>query len=171
MVYCYKYYIYFNVLICSELFVTVFTLIRFFFHVSCWYHTALPFEKSRCHNGYITKSYPPNVLSNVLLKNIDRQHTCHMKCQDMVSLQCVFSSVLQEHNAVRKICPTSCIYKVFLQPVSAFILSKFYYSSWLNWYISKSKLFEHLDNIIQLEEFFTFVASMFLSWLCIFICN
>ena len=107
--------------------------------------------------------------SNVLFKNIDRHHTCHMKCRDMVSYQCVFSSVLKEHNAVRKSCPTSCSYKVFLQPVSAFILSKFYYSSWLNWYISKSKLFEHLDNIIQLEEFFTFVASMFLSWLCIFI--
>ena len=94
-----------------------------------------------------------------------------MKCRDIVSHQCVFSSVLQEYNAVIKICHTSCINKVFLQPVSEFILSKFYSSIWLNWCISKSQLFEHLENSIQFEEFITFVASRLLLWPCIFICK
>ena len=84
------------------------------------------FEKGICHNGFITKSYPPNVLSNVLLeKNIAGQHTCHMKCRDMISHQCVFSAVQQEHNAVRKICYTSCIYTFFLQHVTALYYQNF----------------------------------------------
>ena len=59
------------------------------------------FEKSICHNDYIIKRYPPNVSSNILSEKIQGQHTCHMKCSDMVSQQCAFSNVLQEHNALR----------------------------------------------------------------------
>ena len=85
------------------------------------------FEKSISHIGYIIKPYPPNLLPKVLSENIQGQHTCHMECRDMVSHQCAFSNVLQEHNTMRKISHTSCIYKVFPQYGSSYVLLKFEY--------------------------------------------
>ena len=127
------------------------------------------FEKSIYHNGFITKYYPPNVLSNVLLKkHWETTYFSHEMQGYGFSPVCILK------------CPTRPKYfekdlsyylylESFFPTCFCIILSKFYSASWLNW--SKTKLFEHLQICIQLEEFDTFVASMLFSWPCNSICK